>query len=404
MQDDRPITILCLATEFKGLPFIEECARQGARVILVTPEKLVDKEWPRDSISQIFPMPDLHTQPNITYAVSYLARGNDIDRITALDDYDVGTAAALREHLRLPGLGETSARYFRDKLAMRTQASGAGMRVPAFSSLLNYDALRDFMAETPAPWVLKPRFEAGAVGIRKLHDSEQVWRALDELGDQQSFYLLENFLPGDIFHVDALVWDGEIVFATASQYGAPPLALMQGGGIFNTRILPHDGDMAQALVAGTAEMVRAFGLPRGVTHTEFIRANHDGELYFLETSARVGGANIDKMVEAASGVSLWTEAARIELASIRGEEYALPPVRDDYAGLLTCLARDEWPDMSGYTDPEIVWRVSKPYHAGLLVASPAAGRVEELMTQYHDRFAADFLVHAPQNKKIRTTL
>jgi hypothetical protein len=403
MPDERPITILCLASEFKGVPFMEEAARQGARIILMTPEKFADRPWPRDSISLHFPMPDLYTQPNITYAVSYLARGNDIDRIVALDDYDVATAAALREHLRLPGLGETTARYFRDKLAMRTQSRDAGIRIPPFTPLFNYDNLRAYMAATPAPWVLKPRFEAGAVGIRKLHDSEQVWRALDELGDEQSFYLLEQFVPGDIFHVDALVWDGEIRFATASAYGAPPLSLMQGGGIFSTRTLPHAGEMTQRLVGHTAEMVRAFRLPRGVTHTEFIRAHHDGQLYFLETSARVGGANIDKMVEAATGVSLWTEAARIELADIRRETYQLPALRQEYAGLITCLARDEWPDTSAYNDPEIVWRVPKAYHAGLLVASPDAERVEALLTQYHDRFATDFVTHTPEKKHVRTT-
>ncbi|MEZ4518576.1 MAG: ATPase [Chloroflexota bacterium] len=404
MPDDRPITVLCLASEYKGVPFIEECARQGAQVILVTPEKISDREWPWEAITRHFPMPDLYTQPNITYAVSYLAREYDIDRIIALDDYDVGTAAGLREHLRLAGLGETTARYFRDKLAMRTQASAAGIRVPAFTSLFNYDDLRDFMARIPVPWVLKPRFEAGAVGIRKQYDSEQVWRALDELGDQQSFYLLEQFLPGDLFPCRCAGVGRQIVFATVSQYGAPLLALIQSGGIFSTRILARESTVAQELTARTAEMVAAFQLPRGVTHTEFIRAHHDGEFYFLETSARVGGANIDSMVEAATGISLWTEAARIELASIRGGSYEVPDARDGYAGLITCLARDEWPDMSGYTDPEIVWRVPKAYHAGLLVASPEASRVEELLTQYHDRFTADFLIHAPQQKEVRTTL
>lgn len=404
MQDDRPITILCLASEYKGIPFIEECARQGVKVLLLTPEKFADREWPWDSIAEYFQMPSLDAQPDVTYAVSYLARGHQIDRIVALDDYDVGTVAALREHLRLPGLGDTTARYFRDKLSMRTQASSAGIPVPAFSPLFNYDALRDFMARVPAPWVLKPRFEAGAVGIRKLQDSEQVWRALDELGDQQSFYLLEQFVPGDIFHVDALVWDGEIVFATASRYGAPPLSVVQGGGIFSTRILPRDDALTKQLIARTADMVHAFKLPRGVTHTEFIQAHDSGELNFLETSARVGGANIEKMVEAATGIALWAEAARIELASIRGEAYVLPELRQDYAGLITCLARDEWPDLSAYSDPEVVWRVSKPYHAGLLVASPDAARIEALLTDYHNRFATDFLVHAPKARKVRTTL
>ncbi len=403
MTDERPITILCLASEHKGVPFIEECARQGARVILVTAEEAAGKPWPWESVAQHFRMPDLHTQPNITHAVSYLARGNDIDRIVALDDYDVATAATLREHLRLPGLGETQARYFRDKLGMRTQAAAGGIRVPAFSPVFNYDRLRAYMAEVAPPWVLKPRFEAGAVGIRKLHDSEAVWRALDELGDQQSFYLLEQFVPGDVYHVDALVWGGEVVFAVSSRYGEPPLSVTQGGGIFNTRLLPRESAEFAATTGLAAEVFRAFGLSQGVTHTEFIRAHHDGQFYFLETAARVGGAHIDVMVEAATGVALWQEAARIELAGVRGEDYRLPDHRQEYAGLIICLAQQQWPDTSAYDDPEIVWRVPRENHAGLLVASADAGRVAALLDSYNERFARDFLLHAPNRKAARTT-
>ncbi|MCW5847356.1 MAG: ATPase [Anaerolineae bacterium] len=403
MTDQQPITILCLASEYKGLPFIEECARQGARVLLLTAEKFGDRDWPWDSITQHFNMPDLHVQPDIIHAVSYLARSNDIDRIVALDDYDVATAATLREHLRLPGLGETQARYFRDKLGMRTQAAANAIRVPAFTPVFNYDLLRDYMARVEPPWVLKPRFEAGAIGIRKLHDSEAVWRALDELGDEQSFYLLEQFVPGDVYHVDALVWGSEVVFAVSSRYGEPPLSVTQGGGIFNTRLLPRDSADFKATTGLAADVFRAFGLARGVTHTEFIHAHHDGQFYFLETAARVGGAHIDKMVEAATGVALWQEAARIELASVRGEEYRVPEHRQDYAGLIICLAREQWPDLSAYDEPEIVWRVPRENHAGLLVASPDPERVSQLLDAYNERFARDFLMHAVNRKVPRTT-
>ena len=403
MTDQRPITILCLASEYKGVPFIEECARQGARVILMTAEKYGGDPWPWEAIYRHYNMPDLHTQPNITNAVSYLAREYDIDRIVALDDYDVATAASLREHLRVPGIGETQARYFRDKLAMRLQAASHGIRVPAFTPVFNYDQLRDYMAAITPPWVLKPRFEAGAVGIRKLHDSEGVWRALDELGDQQSFYLLEQFVPGDVYHVDALLWGGEVLFAVSSRYGAPPLSVTQSGGIFNTRLLPRDSEEFRETTRLSADVFRAFYLQQGVTHTEFIRAHHDGQYYFLETAARVGGAHIDRMVEAATGIALWQEAARIELAVERGEAYELPEHRDEYAGLIICLAREQWPDLSAYNEPEIVWRMPREYHAGLLVASDDPDRVSQLLDQYNDRFVRDFLMHTPNKQGARTT-
>ena len=98
------------------------------------------------------------------------------------DEYDVETVAVLREHLRLPGMGHTATLRFRDKLAMRQITQAAGINVPDFTPILNYDRLRDFMDAVPAPWVLKPRTEAGAMGIKRMHHSEELWRALDVLG------------------------------------------------------------------------------------------------------------------------------------------------------------------------------------------------------------------------------
>lgn len=404
MSNEQAVTFLCLSSELKGVPFIEEAKRLGNRVLLIVREEVAEKAWPKEIIDGFYLMPELYRQPDITYAVSYLARSNRIDSIVALDDYDVATAAALREHLRLPGMGDSVARFFRDKLAMRFRARQAGIRVPEFTPIFNYDDLAGFLDRVAAPWVLKPRFEAGAVGIRKLHQAEDVWRALEELGDQQSYYLLEQFVAGDVFHVDAILWSGKMVFALTSRYGAPPLSITQGGGIFNTRTVQRDSPVAQRLLEMNAHLLKSFQHERGVAHTEFIRSAADGEFYFLETAARVGGANIDRMVKAASGIELWGEAARIETAAVRGDSYQLPAHRLDYAGLITCLARDEFPDLAAYDDPEIVWRLERPYHAGLLVASGDPQRVEALLEDYNKRFAHDFLHHLPGQKKARTSI
>jgi hypothetical protein len=142
------------------------------------------------------------------------------------------------------------------------------------------------------------------------------------------------------------------------------------------------------------EVLSTLGLVRGVAHTEFIRSVEDSRWYFLETSARVGGAYIVDVVEAATGINLWREWAKIEIA---GEEkpYHLPNVKDTYAGLALTLSRQEQPDTSSYTDPEIVYRVTKKHHAGLIVASPDPRRVDALLDNYTGRFMQDFYAYAP---------
>lgn len=394
MTEVKRPTLLCLASYFKGTAFLEAAKELGAGVLLLTKEKLADEAWPMDSVDERFLMPDLSQRPGILYAVSYLARERLIDRIVPLDDYDVETAATLREHLRLPGIGETLVRHFRDKLAMRMQAQSAGILVPAFVPIFNYDRIGQFMENVPPPWVLKPRSEAGAMGIKKIDHPQEVWRRLEELGDEQSFFLLEQYIPGQVYHVDGIVSEGEVVFAKAHRYGEPPMNVAHEGGVFVTRTLPDDGEEGQALLDLHVKVMKALGMTRGATHTEFIRGE-DGHLYFLETAARVGGANIDRVVEAATGVNLWREWAALEIADVRGQPYRKPEAGGDYAGLLVCLARQEWPDLAAYDAPEVVWRLEKRYHAGVIVASPDARRVELLLAEYADRFRNDFLAVAP---------
>ena len=396
-MSESPLTILCLASYEKGEEFLRECKRQGCRVLLLTSKSVGRAPWPHDSIDEIFLVPDVEKQWNmhdLVLSVSYLARREQIDLIVPLDDFDLEKAATLREHLRVPGMGESTTRYFRDKLAMRMRAREAGIAVPEFVHALNDAQLEDYLARVPSPWLLKPRFEASATGIRKINTPEQLREELARLGDRQSFHLLERYVPGDIYHVDSIVSRGEVVFAEAHQYGRPPMDIAHGGGIFVTGTIARGTAEESALLKLNRDVIGAMGLNRGVSHTEFIKGREDGEFYFLETAARVGGANIVELIEAATDVNLWREWARVEIDGGQGQ-YQVHECRKDYGGLIVSLARQEQPDMSAYQDPEIFWRLKKRYHAGLIVQSSERERVSFLMKEYSRRFYEDFYATQP---------
>jgi biotin carboxylase len=394
LPEPRPITILCITSYEKGQEFLRTCKKLGCRVLLLTVEKLRDGDWPRESVDEFFFMPEELPVQAIINTVSYLARWQPIDRIVALDEFDLENAAYLREHLRIPGMGLTTIRYFRDKLAMRGKAQGSGVPVPEFIHVLNHQALNDFMARVKSPWLLKPRSQASGIGMKKINEPHELWPYLDQLGDAQSTYLLEQFVTGDVFHIDSIVSERQVVFAEAHAYGTPPLNTSHDGGVFTTGTLPRDSAEAKALYRLNREVIESLGLVRGVTHTEFLRAREDGKFYFLEIAARVGGAYITDVVEAATGINLWREWARLEVGSGKSP-YSLPAIREDYAGVVLSLARQECPDTSAYNDPEIVYRVTKKHHAGFVLRSPRNERVVELLDSYAARIAHDFLATAP---------
>jgi len=249
----------------------------------------------------------------------------------------------------------------------------------------------------PPPWVMKPRSDVSAIGIRKLENADEVWRTIDELNqrvalrERASYHVLARFIPGEVFHVDSLVYDGRVVFAGVNKYGRPPLQVAHGGGAYISQTIPHNSAEKRKLLEINRRLIKAMRMQTGATHAEFIKSDADGDFYFLEIAARVGGAYIADVLEAASGINLWREWAKLEIAASRPR---LKP-RKEHAGIILSLARQEYPDTSAYDDPEIVYRAKKKHHVGLIVRSPKHERVSELLDNYGQRFENDFIAVLP---------
>ena len=177
------------------------------------------------------------------------------------------------------------------------------------------------------------------------------------------------------------------------------MQVMHEGGVFTTRTVDRASHDWKELTALNGRLAPSLGMVRGVTHAEYIRAHADGRYYFLEIAARVGGAFISDLVEASSGVNLWREWARLEVCALRGERYVLPESHESYAGSVLCLAQTAEPDTSGFNAPEIVYRMKKHHHAGLIVRSDNSERVRELLEEYASEFANRFLASMPPPDK-----
>lgn len=395
---NRRLNFLCISTYFKGVEFLKSCKAEGNNVYFMTKKSLEHENWPWESIDETFYIENWN-QEDVTKGIAYKFRSIKFDRFVALDDFDVEKVALLREHFRMPGMGRTTAHYFRDKLAMRLKAKEEGINVPQFSPLFNDTDVNDYAERVNPPWLIKPRMEASATGIKKIHSKDEMWEVIHALGDERDNYLIEHFAPGHVFHVDGLNLEGEVIFSRSSQYLDTPFEVAHGGGIFRSATTEIGSEIEQKLSKMNSEVMKAFGLRFGASHTEFIQSKETGELYFLETSSRVGGANIAEMVQLSTGVNLWTEWARIESAMLRKATYNLPAIEHKYGGIVVSLSRFEHPDTSSFTDPEIVWRMNKPWHIGMIVVSESQERVLELLQAYTERIANEFHASLPAPDK-----
>lgn len=378
---------------------MRECKAAGCDVILVTREKMLQEDWPRDVLDEVFALPNDAPVELFLDLVSHIAKTRKPDRIVALEEFDVVIAALAREHLCMPGMSSSTAKTFRDKYAMAVHARDAGLSVPDFVAAINNDEVGEFLNRVPPPWVLKPRSDVSAIGIRKIERADDVWKTIEELNQREtlreraSYHVLARFIPGEVFHVDSLVTDGRVAFAGVNKYGRPPLQVAHGGGAYISQTIPHDSAEKKKLLEINRRLIKAMEMQSGATHAEFIKSEADGDFYFLEIASRVGGAYIADVLEAASGINLWREWAKLEVAGAKAKPTLKP--RKEHAGIILSLARQEFPDTSAYDDPEIAYRAKKKHHAGLIVRSKSHARVTELLDDYGRRFVDDFIAVLP---------
>jgi biotin carboxylase len=396
--------IVCIASEQKGNEFLEECQNAGWHVTLLTRKKLLDQPWAWTALNDVKTVEDEALPVDYVRAVTNIAGSRAVDVVVGLDEFDQITAALTREHLQLPGMTSSFVRRFRDKFTMRNMASAAGIPCPEYVGVFNKDAINTYLQSVPAPWIVKPRNEVSAFGIRKCETVEQVWRTVDELDarntwrDHPSQFLIERFVKGSVFHVDSVVYKGKVQACGVSQYGTPPFSVSHDGGVFTSSIVAYRSKQRKALESLNKRLLSAFKFDQGVTHAEFLQSEADGKFYMLEVACRVGGAYIANVLEHACNFNLWREWAKLETSS-DAHPYELPKLRKEFAGVALALARQDEPDTSHYDDAEIVYRVSKPKHVGLIFYSNEQQRVEDLLGTYTQRITADFLAVAPAKER-----
>jgi biotin carboxylase len=279
-------------------------------------------------------------------------------------------------------MGQTTARYFRDKLAMRLQAKSKNINVPDFSTLFHDIDITEFLQNTSSPWLIKPRSEASATGIKKVHNLDEAWQHIHSLGNLRPNYLIECFKPGDVYHIDALIKDHKVLFEQCSQYLNTPFEVAHGGGIFRSVTVTYDSADYMALCELNRNVIAAFNMKNGVVHTEAIKNRETGEFYFLETASRVGGAHLAEMVEAASGINLWAEWAKIETAVYEKTKYKAPKRKHAYGGILVTLCSQQWPDYGAFSHKDIFWTMNEEYHIGVIIQNNKRQQIIELLDKY----------------------
>lgn len=143
------------------------------------------------------------------------------DRIICNSEDDVERVAAVRSQYAVPGMKLPLAEGFRDKYSMKSLFSAASLPSTDFALVGSGKDLGAFVEEH-GPSVVKPRNGAGAFGVHIVETIDDVDRLLQDRGIREeidgNMLLVEEYLPGDVYHADVLLQDRIPVFASVSRY------------------------------------------------------------------------------------------------------------------------------------------------------------------------------------------
>ena len=255
-------------------------------------------------------------------AVATLPGPPRFDRVLSLSEYELIAAAQVREALAVPGPSVADAALVRDKVAMKAAAAAAGIDVPRFLPLARVLDDEGRPVASALPWagrtVLKPThgagsedvviFETAAACLRVLADGATGVAALQGPAPAVGRYELEEFVDGDILHMDGLVQDGVVKAAIGSRYvgncqqfnANRPL----GSGQF---------DLSPVLRDWVRRVIAAVRIRQGAFHLEAIASPRG--VVFLEIGNRTGGAGVPQ----ATSLAWDADFQALELELVIGE-------------------------------------------------------------------------------------
>lgn len=250
----------------------------------------------------------LDTDDQWRFTCEWVIQAQGIQRIVAPNERFILLAAELRTSFGIPGMQLNTATLFRDKVAMKTAARAAGVKVPDFVPLDFADQL-DGVDWSKGRKIIKRRNMVGAMDVHTvatLADARRLWHELDATPGR---YEIETFIQGAMYHCDAVVKDSQVIFASVSRYLSRPGDYCAGGKGGSMLVL--DGDLRARILQLNARTIGGLGLRDGVTHLEAFHTPSD-DLVFCEVAARPGGAGIDRINDRCYGINLIECALRIE--------------------------------------------------------------------------------------------
>ena len=227
-----------------------------------------------------------------------LHRDLKLDSVLCFYEFSLELAATIADSLSITGHSPDVIKRTRNKLAMREFfRDGIFDNVP-FYNVLDIATDEHLLSGLSYPIVIKPIDGAGSAGVKILDNKGALKTFLVSTGPENyADYMIEQFINGTEYSVEALVLEGEIYHIELTRKFK---YLNQTVEIAHQYPAIVNSSIRSAITQFVSRMIQDLKIQFGPVHTEVILSD-SSEIHLVETHTRYGGDRIWLMTKDVSG-------------------------------------------------------------------------------------------------------
>ena len=293
------------------LPAVRIAKERGWRVIVAALDVVEEVFALASAVEKV----DLRDKDAVLVAAK--THAGDLDGVfTAGTDFSA-TVAWVAQHLGLPGISYETALNASDKGRMRTVFRKYGLPSPEFVTVDASASGLEAAEKLGFPLVVKPVDNMGARGVRSVQNTGELYDAVEQAltfsGSSQ--VIIEQFLEGPEFSLDAVVYRGQIQLCGIADRHIcfSPYFVEMGHTMPTACAEPERGLIVKAFYSG----IRALGIDQGAAKGD-IKLTKNGPV-IGEIAARLSGGYMSGWTYPySSGISVTEAAMNIALGVAPG--------------------------------------------------------------------------------------
>jgi formate-dependent phosphoribosylglycinamide formyltransferase (GAR transformylase) len=326
----------------------------GARVTGIgeRPKESLDGEL-RHWLTHYEQIGNVTDEGQLERAVRWLQQRVHIDRLEAVIEAHVMTAARVRERCGIPGTSVRTTFLCRDKPAMKEVLREAGVACAQSIGTSTPDEIRAFASQVGFPLIVKPRDSAGASGTVRVDNPGELEAAIASFGVARGRSVaVEEFVEGHEGVYDTITIGGQVVHEFAAHYYPNVLEAMRTRWISAQVVATNRIDSAPGydeVKAMGRKVIKALGIETSATHMEWFFGPKG--LKFNEIGCRPPGVRTWDLYTASNEADIYGEWA---MAVVHGRPSQTLSRR--YAAGLIALRPECDGHITGYDGVDEVYR------------------------------------------------